>query len=236
MSGGDLPGPSSPAAAPPAQPVAPGPASPPDLLVLHGVRVAGMADEVALAHRTGLEERAVRELLEGDEARGWVTHVDFAGTAGWTLTTAGRVQDGRRLAVELEQAGARGAVEGAHRGFEPLNAHLVRACTDWQLRPTSDDRLAVNDHEDPAWDDRILAEIAEIAGDLRPLVDGLTGALLRFAGYHQRFAVALTRASAGDRRWVAGVGLASCHGVWMELHEDLLSTLGIGRDAEPGRP
>jgi hypothetical protein len=30
---------------------------------------------------------------------------------------------------------------------------------------------------------------------------------------------------------VAGTGIDSCHVVWMELHEDLISTLGIQRSA-----
>jgi hypothetical protein len=31
----------------------------------------------------------------------------------------------------------------------------------------------------------------------------------------------------GGSRWVDGVGIDSCHLVWMQLHEDLLATLGL---------
>jgi hypothetical protein len=209
-------------------------ASTPDLLVLHAVRVTGMADDDAVARRAGIDRDKASELLEDDEAYGWVTRVEFAGTGGWTLTERGRAEDSGRLAVELDSSGARAVVERAYGEFESLNGRLVKACTDWQLRPTPSDRLAVNDHSDPEWDARVRNELATLADELKRVVGGLSGALARFGGYDERFAAALTRVRAGERQWVAGIGVASCHSVWMELHEDLLSTLGIPRGAARG--
>ncbi|MBT3153128.1 transcriptional regulator [Streptomyces sp. CHD11] len=209
-------------------------ASSPDLLVLHAVRVTGVANDTAVARRTGVDHDTVCELLPDFEAYGWVTHVAFGGTSGWTLTERGRDEDTRKLAEELKEAGARAAVEQAHKAFEILNGRLVRACTDWQLRPTESDRLASNDHSDPAWDARVLNELEVLGGELTQLVGGLADVLARFGGYGERFSAALARARAGEGQWVAGVGVPSCHAVWMELHEDLLSTLGIPRGAEPG--
>ncbi|MEW2065609.1 transcriptional regulator [Streptomyces sp. NPDC007346] len=208
--------------------------SSPDLLVLHAVRVSGFADDAAVSRRTGIEADTVGELLPDFEAYGWVTHTAFAGTGGWTLTERGRDEDARKVARELEEAGARPAVDRAHQAFEVLNGRLVRACTDWQLRPTEDDRLASNDHSDPAWDARVLDELTLLGAELTGLVGGLAETLDRFAGYDERFTAALDRTRAGEGQWVAGVGVASCHAVWMELHEDLLSTLGIARGAEEG--
>ncbi|MET8147716.1 transcriptional regulator [Actinoplanes sp. NPDC049668] len=204
-------------------------ASPPDLSVLHAVRVKGMADDAAVALRTGLDLDTTTELLEDFEAYGWVTRAEFGGTAGWTLTERGRAEDARKLGEELDQTGARTAVEQAHKEFEVLNGRLVKACTDWQLRPAEGNRLASNDHSDPQWDGRVLDELTAIGGELTGLIGGLTGVLIRFDGYHERFETALARARAGEGQWVTGVGVASCHSVWMELHEDLLSTLGLQR-------
>lgn len=209
--------------------------SPPELRVLHAVRLAGMADDAAVARRTGLDPHLVSELLLDAEAYGWVTRVEFAGTGGWALTERGRERDAANLADELQATEARVAVLAANRAFEPLNARLVRACTDWQLRPTAGDRFAANDHADPAWDGQVLDELTAIAVELRTLVSGLAGVLPRFAGYDDRFGQALAHARAGHPDWVAGVGVPSCHAVWMELHEDLLSTLGIPRGADVGR-
>ncbi|MBB5958626.1 hypothetical protein FHS29_005234 [Saccharothrix tamanrassetensis] len=193
-----------------------------------------MADDLAVARRTGVDRHKVSELLEDNEAYGWVTRVEFAGTGGWTLTGRGKAEDARRLAEELDEARARTVVEDAHRAFLPLNERLVRACTDWQLKPEDGNQFAVNDHSDPEWDARVLDELSALADELGRLVGALTGALARFGGYDERFSAALARARAGEGQWVAGVGVASCHATWMELHEDLLSTLGVERGAESG--
>jgi len=208
--------------------------SAPDLSVLHAVRVAGVAGDAAVSRRTGIDQDTASELLRDFEAYGWVTHVEFGGVGGWTLTERGRHEDTRKLGDELDQVGARAAVQQAHNEFEVLNGRLVRACTDWQLKPADGNRLASNDHTDPQWDGRVLDDLVLIGGELTQLIGGLTRELVRFGGYDDRFDAALTRARAGEGQWVAGIGIASCHTLWMELHEDLLSTLGVPRGAEPG--
>jgi hypothetical protein len=209
----------------------PGRSSQPELLVLHSVRIQGMADDDAVALRFGLDEADTREILLDDEAYGWVRQAAFGGTAGWSMTDRGRAEDDRRLAEELADAGARPVVAQAHEAFGPLNARLLQACTDWQLRPEDGDRLASNTHTDPEWDAAVLAELDTLDAELAPLVTELTSALARFEGYDARFAAALGKARAGLGEWVAGTGMGSCHAVWMELHEDLISTLGIERGA-----
>lgn len=209
----------------------PGRSSQRELLVLHSVRIQGMADDDAVALRFGLDEADTREILLDDEAYGWVRQAAFGGTAGWSMTDRGRAEDDRRLAEELADAGARSVVEQAHGDFGPLNARLLQACTDWQLRPEDGDRLAPNTHTDKEWDASVLAELEALDAELAPLVTELSSALARFEGYDARFAVALGKARVGLGEWVAGTGMGSCHTVWMELHEDLISTLGIERGA-----
>ena len=53
--------------------------------------------------------------------------------------------------------------------------------------------------------------------------------LARFDGYAQRYDAALTRAIRGQHHWVDGIAVDSCHLVWMQLHEDLIATLGLSR-------
>ena len=102
-------------------------------------------------------------------------HAAFADLGGWSLTERGRAQNERLLAAELARVGGADEVRDVYRDFLPLNARLQRACTDWQLRPTADDRLAVNDHSDPAWDTRVLDELAAIEQRLTPLAARLGG-------------------------------------------------------------
>ena len=54
----------------------------------------------------------------------------------------------------------------------------------------------------------------------------------RFDGHAERSAAAPARVDAGERRWVDPPEVDSCHTVWIQLHEDLLATLGIPRGSD----
>ncbi|WP_100363091.1 hypothetical protein [Diaminobutyricimonas aerilata] len=129
----------------------------------------------------------------------------------------------------MDAADARVEVEAVYREFLPLNSRLRSAVTNWQIRPTDDDPFAVNRHRDAVWDARIVAELAALARDLRPLIRALEARLPRFSGYDRRFSSAASRVQDGERAWVDVIELDSCHTVWFELHEDLLATLGLQR-------
>ncbi|TCN37368.1 hypothetical protein EV644_103427 [Kribbella orskensis] len=216
-----------------------------------------MADGRAVAARFGVGQVVADDVLLDCQAFGWVTWSEFAGTGGWSLTEAGRVENERQLAAELaglaepeepgEVAGAEpGEVAGAepgevadaevvreaYRAFLSLNERLQRACTDWQIRPTADDSLAFNDHSDLAWDGQVIDELAALGHALEAVSERLTSVLDRFQGYDTRFSTALGRVIAGDSSWVDRTGADSCHTVWFELHEDLIATLGLARGAE----
>ncbi len=205
--------------------------SSPELLALHAVRLSGMTDAAGVSRRTGLGRELAEELLLDDEARGWVRRVAFADLAGWSLTEAGRLEGERLLTEELDRTGARPTVEDAHDTFARLNDRFLSTVTRWQIRPQPWDRLAANDHDDPVWDGRVLDELASYRRRLAPLCSPLTEVLDRFAGYDDRYAAALARAEAGRLSWVDGTGIDSCHTVWIQLHEDLLATLGLDRGA-----
>jgi hypothetical protein len=204
-------------------------ASTPALLALHGVRILGFADSPAVARRFGLDPDQVAELLLDYEAMGWVQRAGFAGTTGWSLSDLGRVENELMLSAELGEYGVREAVESAHKKFAETNPRLLDSITKWQVRPESWDPLAVNDHTDWRWDERVLQSLAGTASWLVRLEEDLRECLLRFSGYADRFAAALARAEQGQRRWVDEPGIDSCHAVWFELHEDLLATLGLER-------
>lgn len=204
----------------------------PSLLVLHAVRLLGFSDLGAIVDRAGVGGEDSAEILRDAARRGWVQHDAFAGLEGWSLTEEGRAENQRQLADERAGADPDDVIGRVYRDFLPLNARLVRACTDWQLRPTGDDRLAPNDHADTAWDARVLDELAALSLALAPLVDRLVGVLGRFAGYDARFDTAVRRARAGEYAWVDRSDVDSCHRVWFQLHEDLVATLGIDRRNE----
>lgn len=206
--------------------------SPPSLLVLHAVRLLGLADSAAIAERARIDHDRTGEILRDAQQRGWVQYNSFAGLEGWSLTEEGRTENERQLADERASADPDDVIGAVYRDFLPLNARLVRACTDWQVKPTSEDRLAPNDHTDPAWDARILDELAALNTALAPLIERLAGVLARFAGSDTRFDAALRRAQAGQNEWVDRTNIDSCHRVWFQLHEDLVATLGVDRRTE----
>lgn len=205
--------------------------STPELLALHAARILGFADTPVIGRRFSLDPVETERMLLDAQAFGWLQHSAFAGLRGWSLTESGRAQNERQLREELARTGKADQIHGAHRGFLPLNARLQRACTDWQLLPTADNKLAENDHSDLARDGRILDELTSIGSALAPLAGQLSAVLARFDGYSARFEAALRRARGGEACWVDGTGVDSCHRVWFELHEDLIATLGIDRRA-----
>lgn len=206
--------------------------SSPDLLAFHGVRVLGSPGIDQLARRFHLEPSEVREALLDAQASGWVSRYDFFGQVTWSMTEAGRAEEERRLAAELETAAARETVVTVHRDFLPLNGQHGQACTDWQLRPTTWDPRAANDHTDLRWDSAVLDRLARIDAGLAGLCATLSAVLTRFDGYAEAHHEALSRVQRGDGAWLDAPDRASCQLVWIQFHEDLLATLGIPRGTD----
>lgn len=202
------------------------------LLILHAVRLLGFADSAAVADRAGAGPDETVRLLHDAERAGLVQHVAFADLDGWSLTDAGKASNERHLAAERAAADPGGTVAAAYRDFRPLNARLLRAVTDWQIRPTDDDPLAPNAHTDRDWDARVLDELTALGAALVPLNQRLAAVLARFDGYAPRFEYALGQARRGHTGWVDRTDVDSCHRVWFQLHEDLVATLGIDRGTE----
>lgn len=195
-----------------------------ELLVLHAVRLAGYADTVAVADRVDLPAGTVDETLHALEGQHFVERITFADTGGWILTEAGKARNGQLLREELDAASARPVLQATVDEFESgVNPRLVRAVTDWQLRPS-------DGHTDQSAE--VVRELTRLADAFSDLLTELEDRLPRFGRYPRQFSAALEMARGGDHQWVAGVGLLSCHIVWAELHEDLLSSLGRDRSAE----
>ena len=207
--------------------------SAPEDLALLGARVLGFPRASRIAARYGLALAVVEEALLDFEAQGWARHTSFAESSGWSTTEAGKAEVERRLAAELDRAGARAAVTAVHTAFGPLNRRFSIACTDWQIRPTRVDPMAFNDHSDWSWDERVLKTLASVGHTFRQLCDELATALTRFHGYADRYFAALAHVDAGRRAWIDAYDRDSCHLVWIQFHEDLLATLNLPRGAEP---
>jgi hypothetical protein len=204
--------------------------SDPRLLVLHALRLKGVAAVDVLVESTGLDDAAVGSLVGQLADEGLVVERTGA-LEGWGLTPAGRVEHERLVAEEVDEAGARPTVAGAYRRFRALNASVLEACSRWQVRDV-DGRPVLNDHGDPDYDAEVVAELTRLQKRAEPLCDDLAAALDRYRPYGPLLRHAVDRVEAGDGDWFTKPTLPSYHTVWFELHEDLLSTLGLDRVTE----
>jgi hypothetical protein len=200
------------------------------LLVLHALRLKGVASVESVAGAVGLEGDEVERQLEQLAALGLVVMRDGL-LKGWQLTPTGRIEHERLLAVELDTTGARPTVEQSYSRFRSLNPGVLDACSRWQVRERGG-HMVRNDHADPAYDEKVLHDLSDALSEARPLSDRLAAELDRFRPYGPALEDALDRAQAGERDYVTKPIIASFHTVWFEMHEDLLVTLGLDRSSE----
>ena len=204
--------------------------SDPRFLVLHVVRLKGVADAAAVTVAGGFSAGEAERLLHDLAGSGLVEHRQL-GLAGWALTPIGRKQHQALMAEELEAGGAREAIEAAYREFLAINPELLGACTAWQRRGDSADQPA-NDHSDAGYDRGVVERLAAVHRRAQLVLADLGTALLRYCAYGPRLQGALDRVVAGDADWFTRPLIDSYHSVWFELHQDMLDTLGIERGTE----
>jgi hypothetical protein len=118
----------------------------------------------------------------------------------------------------------------AYERFLALNVEFLRLCTDWQLKPGNEP----NDHSDAAYDFKVLERLDRLDERAARLLEGLGKTVPRFGSYRPRLTEALDKISE-DRAWLASPRCDSYHTVWMQLHEDLLTAVGVNRadEAQP---
>lgn len=204
-----------------------GPPSDTRVLALHGLRLKGFAPIDIVADTLSLDVDDVGEQLAALLADGLVQHRDGR-VSGFSLTAAGRIEHHRLLAEELDGLGMRATVERCYGRFLEQNDELLELCTAWQLREV-DGASVVNDHGDPTYDSTIIDRLAVLDDRIQPVCAELGEVLARLARYGPNLRRARDRVEAGEGGYFTAPMLPSYHTVWFELHEDLLTTLGLER-------
>ena len=182
------------------------------LVVLHALRLKGMADAGEIARASERAQPVVETELAELLVNRMVRFLDKRDS--WSLTPEGRAEHARLLRTDLERADCIGVVESAYRRILGVNVELLATITALQQGAPAVERLRAVHHD-------ALGATEELAVELE-----------RMQSYGPRLAAALERVEAGEREWVARPLMDSYHTVWHELHEDLLLTLGIDRSAE----
>jgi len=124
------------------------------------------------------------------------------------------------------------AARRAYEAFLPLNVDLIRLCSDWQLRPGN----VPNDHTDLQYDWDVIDRLRALDERAGAVVRRLAKSVPRFGTYRPRLREALRRLDDGEPEWFTSPRIDSYHTVWMQMHEDVLTTLGLRREDEDPTP
>jgi pyruvate,orthophosphate dikinase len=140
------------------------------------------------------------------------------------------------MAADRNAWGAEAAAD-ALEAFLALDRRTKEIVTAWQLRRTDGGEPEINDHTDADYDRGVLDRLAALHADTAAWLAPLEAACPRLAGYRERLTRALDQAGAGDQKYVASPRVDSYHGIWFELHEDLIHLAGRTRadEAAAGR-
>lgn len=200
-----------------------------DASLLLALRLKAFATSEVIAALADLEVEPVQAAMSNLERRGLVIH-RRGRIHGWSLTATGRRHGESLLRAELGPDSQR-RIEVAYEQFLGLNGELLSICTDWQTTTVGEQRVP-NDHADPDRDRWVLQRFDRLHASSLPVTRALAEALWRFEPYAGRLERAHARVAAGEHDWLARPTLDSYHGVWFELHEHLLATLGRDRATE----
>ena len=148
----------------------------------------------------------------------------------YRLAPEGKAVGSELLANDRDQWGRERAI-AALDAFLVLDRRMKETVTAWQMRDI-DGLQTLNDHSDPAYDARVLADLAVLNGDAVRWLSPLVASLARLGTYAARLERAARLAADGDQRYVASPRVDSYHSVWFELHEDLILLSGRSRAGE----
>ena len=197
--------------------------------VMQSLRVKGLAEVDALVASTGLPAADIAQALERLRDEGLAQHREGR-VSGWGPTTAGRERVAELNRADLGEE-TRARIDDCYRRFLSMNGDVLGACTDWQVRDVDGVRV-LNDHADGAHDRGVLDRVYALYEKAEPFLGDLADAAPRFGTYRARLANAVARVQAGEYDWLVQPGIYSYHSIWFELHEALLTTLGIERSKE----
>ena len=133
-------------------------------------------------------------------------------------TDEGRLLVGEAVSAVVERHGP--AFAELLDRFQTPDGALKGLVTDWQLHgvdsvPDPGARLRVDVHE-------LIVPVLGEASALEPRLDR----------YRARLDHAVAAVESGDHRYLAHPSVDSYHGVWFELHEELIALAGTDRSAE----
>ncbi|MGH2477547.1 MAG: pyruvate, phosphate dikinase [Candidatus Limnocylindrales bacterium] len=191
--------------------------------VLRAIAIKGFALVDGIADAVLATSTDVQPVIDVLVADGLV-----ASSAGaFMLTDAGRARSDKSVAAERAAWGPEAAT-AALDAFLDIDHRVKDVVTAWQMR----DAQTVNDHSDTDYDADVLDRLGAIHADAISWLEPIEPTLPRLADYRTRLTRAIDGARGGDGRFVASPRVDSYHGIWFELHEDLIQLSGRTREEE----
>ncbi|KKC01966.1 winged helix DNA-binding protein [Mycobacterium nebraskense] len=197
-----------------------------ELAVLQAVRLKGRVRPADLAATLNEDLADVTTIVEQLTAAGLL-----ADGATVRITPAGR----ERLAAllgEERSAVDRAAMAAAYDDFRSVNADFKSVVTDWQLKGGPGG--TPNTHDDAKYDAAVLTRLDDVHARVLPIIEVAAAQLPRLSAYSAKLVVALGKVRDGETAWLTRPLIDSYHTVWFELHEELISAVGLTR-AEAAR-
>jgi pyruvate,orthophosphate dikinase len=211
----------TPTFAPVAPPPGPGAFSPDRCLRV--VSLKGFATLESVAEAMLSTSEGARPVLDQLALDGLVE----SSVGAYRLTDAGTTRVATLVDAEREAWGVEAAA-AALDAFLDIDHRVKEVVTAWQLRADG----TVNDHTDAAYDAAVLARLTDLHAEALAWLAPLASGCPRLADYGDRLDRALHGALGGDGRYVASPRVDSYHGIWFELHEDLIQLAGRTREDE----
>ena len=191
--------------------------------VLRVIAIKGFALVEGIADAVLATADQVRSVVDALLADGLVE----SSADAYKVTDAGRARVDELLTAERAAWGVEDAA-AALDAFLDIDHRVKEVVTAWQLR----DEGTPNDHTDAEYDARVLDRLAAIHSHATSWLDPIATRLARLGDYGVRLTRAFEAARAGDGRYVASPRVDSYHGIWFELHEDLIQLAGRTREEE----
>jgi pyruvate,orthophosphate dikinase len=193
---------------------------------IRALTIKGYVTPDLLAPALGVAPEEAARLLDALAA----DRIASASGGMFSLTATGQSLAAEMLAADRQAMGP-AAADAALDGFIALDGRMKVIVTAWQMKEVGGQRV-LNDHTDAAYDADVLARLAALHADADAWLAPLLTALPRLRAYARRLSSAAQAATAGDGRFIASPRVDSYHGVWFELHEDLIRLAGRTREDE----
>ncbi len=173
--------------------------------------------------------------VSAEEAAGLVERLAADGLAKDSGGMFSLTDDGKALGTEMIAAdSASWGVENATAAldaFIALDHKMKSIVTAWQMKEIDGEQV-LNDHADADYDAAVMVQLTDLHVETAAWLEPLYAGLARLDSYGRRLDAAAAAAAGGDGMYIASPRVDSYHGVWFELHEELIRLSGKTREQE----